>query len=92
MGKYHKDKDYNHNEKEVNCYMSLTDSINTNAVWAESEEDRGDYKPLNAKYGEFILWDGANCRHGNKENVEGFTRISFDFRVMKYSDYDKNPL
>tara|TARA_R100000008_G_scaffold80415_1_gene62805 strand:- start:386 stop:2221 length:1836 start_codon:yes stop_codon:yes gene_type:complete len=90
VGKYHKDKDYNHNEKEVNCYMSLTDSINTNAVWAESEEDRGDYKPLNAKYGEFILWDGANCRHGNKENVEGFTRISFDFRVMKYSDYDKN--
>lgn len=89
VGKYHKDKDYNHNEKEVNCYISLTDSINTNAVWAESEEGKGDYNPLNSEYGEYILWDGANCRHGNKENIEGFTRISFDFRFMKYSDYDE---
>ena len=65
----------------------MTDSINTNAVWEESEPNKSDYNPLNSKYGEYIKWDGANCRHGNKKNEEGFTRVSFDFRAMAHSDY-----
>ena len=89
VGKWHRDKDYSHSTKEVNFYMSITDSINTNAVWAESEPNKKDYKPLNAKYGEVIAWDGANCKHGNKENTEGFTRVSFDFRAMPLSDYEE---
>ena len=52
-----------------------------NEQYTESEPDKADYKPLNAKYGEYIMWDGANCRHGNKKIEEGFTRVSFDFRV-----------
>lgn len=87
VGKWHRDRDYSHSTDEVNFYLSITESKNTNAVWAESEPDKGDYKPLNAKYGEYIMWDGANCRHGNKQNEEGFTRVSFDFRAMAHSDY-----
>ena len=88
VGLWHKDKDYSHNELEVNFFISITDSINTSAVWVESIEDRGDYKPLNAKYGEYVIWNGSNLKHGNKENKEGVTRVSFDFRVMRYSDYN----
>jgi len=87
VGKWHRDKDYSHSVDEVNFYLSITDSINTNAVWAESEPDKADYKPLNSQYGEYIMWDGANCRHGNKQNEENFTRVSFDFRAMAHSDY-----
>ena len=36
-----------------------------------------------------IAWDGANCKHGNKENTEGFTRVSFDFRAMPLKDYEE---
>ena len=90
VGKWHRDRDYNHSVKERNFYLSITDSINTNAVWAESEPDKEDYKPLNAEYGEYIIWDGANCKHGNKENKEDFTRVSFDFRAMSYSDYEEH--
>tara|TARA_Y100000361_G_C11154158_1_gene343042 strand:+ start:1643 stop:2308 length:666 start_codon:yes stop_codon:yes gene_type:complete len=87
VGKWHRDKDYSHSKDEKNFFLSMTDSINTNAVWAESEPNKSDYNPLNSKYGEYIKWDGANCRHGNKKNEEGFTRVSFDFRAMAHSDY-----
>ena len=89
VGKWHRDKDYSHSTDEINFFIGITDSINTNAVWAESGPDKADYNPLNAKYGEYIMWDGANCTHGNKENVEGFTRVSFDFRAMANSNYKK---
>ena len=43
---------------------------------------------MEAKYGEAIRWDGANCRHGNKQNDTGLTRVSFDFRVLSKQVYD----
>ena len=89
VGKWHKDSDYSHSTSEVNFYLTITDSINSNSVWAESEPLKEDYKPLNAKYGEYIMWDGANCKHGNKTNQENFSRVSFDFRVMAYSNYEE---
>jgi len=90
VGKWHRDRDYSHSVDERNFYLSITDSVDTNAVWAESEEGKKDYKPLNTEYGEYIIWDGANCEHGNKENKENFTRVSFDFRCMSYSDYEEH--
>ena len=41
-------------------------------------------------YGEILKFDGANLLHGNKINKTGKSRISFDFRVLKKSDYDKD--
>lgn len=29
------------------------------------------------------MWDGSNLLHGNKENKEGLTRVSMDFRVIE---------
>lgn len=92
VGEYHKDKWYRNGEwaakvKEDNFYMPFTDAFDTNTIWVESEEDKGDFSPMNCKYGEIIQWDGCNLTHGNKINETGKTRISVDFRVIKHSNY-----
>ena len=86
---WHKDKDYNHHPKETNYYLPITKAFDTNTFWYEHEEGKEEYCPMEADYGEIIGWDGANCRHGNKPNTTGQTRISFDFRILKQSDYEK---
>jgi hypothetical protein len=92
VGEYHKDKWYRNGEwavsvKEDNFFMPLTDAFDTNTIWVETEEDKGDYIPMNCKYGEVIQWDGCNLTHGNKINETEKTRISIDFRIIKYSNY-----
>jgi hypothetical protein len=84
---FHKDKEYSHNPKEINFFLPITSAFETNTFWIESEEDKGDYYPVEAEYGEVVEFNGANLRHGNKINKTDFTRISFDFRILKKSDY-----
>jgi ectoine hydroxylase-related dioxygenase (phytanoyl-CoA dioxygenase family) len=73
--------------QEDNFFLPFTDAFDTNTIWVESEEDRGDFTPMNCNYGEIIQWDGSNLTHGNKINTTGKARVSIDFRVMKYSNY-----
>ena len=44
---------------------------------------------MNAEYGEYYIWDGANLKHGNKMNESDISRFSVDFRVLPYSKYDE---
>ena len=37
--------------------------------------------------GDAMLFDGANLLHWNDPNMEGFTRLSIDFRVIRTRDY-----
>lgn len=92
VGEFHKDKDYRdlkwaETVKEDNFYFPFTDTFDTNTIWVESEEDKGDFSPMECKYGEIIQWDGSNLKHGNKLNTTKFSRVSTDFRVIKYSNY-----
>lgn len=87
VAQWHKDKAYNHSCKEVNIFLPLTDAYDTNTIWAESEEDKGDYAPMEAKIGEYYIWNGANLLHGNKENKTGVSRVSVDFRLIELSDF-----
>jgi len=92
VGEYHKDKKYRDESwaskvKEHNFFLPFTDAFDTNTIWVESEEDKGDYAPMDCKYGECIQWDGSNLTHGNELNVTGKTRVSMDFRVMLGSNY-----
>ena len=32
--------------------------------------------------GEYLVFDGANRLHGTMSNEEGYTRVSFDFRLL----------
>ncbi len=86
---WHRDRDFNHNPKEINFYLPITKAYATNTFWYETEENKKDYMPMEADFGEVIAWPGANLEHGNKINDTGDTRISFDFRILKLSDYSK---
>lgn len=87
VAKWHKDKAYNHSSNEINIFLPLTKAFDTNTIWAESEEDKGDYSPMNAEVGEFYIWNGANLTHGNKENTTGVSRVSVDFRLILENDF-----
>jgi hypothetical protein len=92
VGEFHKDKHYRNQSwaekvNELNYFLPITDAFDTNTIWAESKEDKGDFQPINCNYGEFIQWDGSNLMHGNKINKTNKCRISIDFRVIKSSKY-----
>ena len=88
VGGWHRDREYNHPLEEINIWVPITKSINTNAIWIESEFDKNDFSPINTNYGQFIVFD-SGLMHGNKLNTENKTRISFDFRVIPKSLYKK---
>ena len=92
VGEFHKDKCYRNTEwadkvQEMNYYLPLTKAYGTNTIWVESEEDKEDFSPIEAEWGECIEWDGSNLKHGNKENLTTETRVSVDFRIIPKSRY-----
>jgi len=90
VGEWHKDKTYNHGISEVNFWMPFVDTNCANSVWIESKEDLGDYKPYEVKYGEILIFNGANLNHGNKRNMSGKTRVSVDFRLVDPEKFTPN--
>jgi len=92
---FHTDKDYlaapeffEVFKHERNFWIPLTDAFDTNTLWIESEVEKGDYAPVNSKYGELSHFDGANLKHGNKINTTNQTRVSLDFRVLPRRLYE----
>lgn len=87
VGEFHKDSDYGHSNNEINFWLPFVDTFSTNTIWVESEPGLGDYAPRSLDYGEVMRFHGANLVHGNKINDTGITRVSIDFRVVKYSEF-----
>lgn len=87
VGAFHRDSDYNHNEAEVNFWLPVTDAQETSTIWMESKRGLKDYQPYNVYLGQILQFPGSELMHGNKINVTGRTRISFDFRVIPKSKY-----
>lgn len=90
VGEWHKDRTYNHGVTEVNFWMPFIDTNDVNTIWMESKEDKGDYKPYNVKYGEILVFSGANLHHGNKHNTSNDTRVSVDFRLVDPEKFISN--
>lgn len=88
VGGWHRDRDYNHSPYEINFYVPLTIATDSSTIWVESEEDKGDYSPMNGDVGNFFIWNGANLKHGNKVNLTGKTRVSIDFRILPMDRYN----
>lgn len=88
VGEFHKDKSYSHSTNEKNVFLPLTPAYGNNTIWVESEEDKGDYTPMNCDCGQYVVWDGANLTHGNKLNNTTGTRVSIDFRFIKMEDME----
>jgi hypothetical protein len=90
VGEWHKDRTYEHGTTEVNFWLPFVDTFDTNTIWMESKEDKGDYMPYDVKYGEILIFDGANLVHGNKINKTKSTRISVDFRLVDPAKFVPN--
>jgi hypothetical protein len=82
------DNDHKHPSGEVNVFLPITKCFDTNAMWVESIPGLGDFHPVKLEYGQYLLGYLNQCRHGNKTNETGKTRVSFDFRVIPGFAYD----
>jgi hypothetical protein len=83
----HCDSDYNHPKEEINFMLTITGQEETNSCYIETEPKKGDFFPVKLAKGDFMSFYGNQCRHYNKVNRTGKTRISIDFRVIPYSQY-----
>jgi hypothetical protein len=86
----HCDGDYGHPTAEINFMLTFGKQYGNNSCYAESKPLQGDFAPIEMNYGEFVSFYGNQCRHYNKKNDTGETRISIDFRIMPISNYDPN--
>jgi len=89
--KWHSDGDADHRHPlgEINVFLTITKAFGNNAMWYETVPGMGDWKPLELEYGQFLIGYLNQCRHGNKTNDTGKTRVSFDFRVIPGFAYDE---
>ena len=83
----HCDGDYNHPPEEINFMLTITGQEETNSCYIESQPNKGDFYPVKIEKGQYMSFYGNKCRHYNKKNITGKTRISIDFRVIPYSQY-----
>jgi ectoine hydroxylase-related dioxygenase (phytanoyl-CoA dioxygenase family) len=90
VGEFHRDRDYSHSPCEINFHLPFTDTNEMNSIWLESKEGLEDFKPQIVKYGQILVFDGANLKHGNKVNTSSSTRVSVDFRVIPGSLYEES--
>jgi ectoine hydroxylase-related dioxygenase (phytanoyl-CoA dioxygenase family) len=90
VGEWHRDRTYNHGSSEVNFWMPFTDTNEFNTIWMESKEGLEDFMPYTVKYGEILVFDGANLMHGNKTNSSSSTRVSVDFRLVDQEKFVPN--
>ena len=61
----------------------------TKTVYVETMPRLEQYEPLRLKAGDCISFNGNKCKHHNKVNDTGKTRVSFDFRVLPLNYYNQ---
>lgn len=86
-GVLHTDREYNHPANEINIWLPITRTTGTASMIIESAVGRGDYTPVELDYGGLLIFDSA-LTHGNRVNEEGYTRMSFDMRVILREHYE----
>ena len=86
------DQDHNHPHWEINFQIALTKMWDSNTMWIESVPGLKDFKPIEMQVGDFCIFDGNRCAHGNKENQTGKTRVSMDFRVVPSDQYEESDI
>jgi len=86
---YDSDKNHKHPLGEINIMVPITRMFSTNTMWRETLHGLGDFRPMELEPGDVAIWNGNRCRHGNKANDTGLTRVSFDFRVLPAESYDE---
>jgi len=90
---FHCDSDFGHHFSEMNFILPITEMYGTNSVYYELSHNDGEY---NYEYANLTMMQPNNqffqgylnkLKHYNRINQTGHTRISFDMRVIPYSEY-----
>tara|TARA_R110002020_G_scaffold183027_3_gene378969 strand:+ start:19341 stop:20024 length:684 start_codon:yes stop_codon:yes gene_type:complete len=85
---YDSDPDHMHPDWEINFQIAITDMEGTRCTWVESVPGLKDFNPMEMNYGEYTIFNGNKCTHGNKVNQTDKMRISFDFRIIPGNRYN----
>lgn len=85
-GRSHRDADYNHPKGETNYLVPLTTMEGSSSMFVESRPGLKDFHFVTLKPGQYLRFNGNQCEHGNIPNVTGWTRVSFDFRILSKAD------
>lgn len=86
-GTYHRDSEYGHSKNEINFWLPLTKAKQSAALHIEDRYMSENYSPIELKYGEILIFNSL-LKHGTEINREKYTRVSFDFRIMRFSEYE----
>ena len=84
----HCDGDYDHPDGEINFMLTFGKQYGNNSCYVETSPNNEDYYPIEMEFGEFVSFYGNKCRHFNRVNDTGVSRISIDFRIIPISKYD----
>ncbi|MFI6173447.1 hypothetical protein ACIBCN_42180 [Nocardia sp. NPDC051052] len=87
VAEWHRDSDVGHHASETNIWIPLTTVNERNCVWLESAHGARDFKPAVVSVGSALIFKATDLLHGNVKNTSGRTRVSFEFRVIKASEY-----
>lgn len=82
---FHRDSDYSHPLSEINCFVALTDCVDSSALQIERHLGCDDFYPLNLRSGQVAILNTSIFRHGDVVNTTDSTRVSFDFRFVPIS-------
>ncbi len=80
VGEFHTDAMYHHPLGEESFWLPLTEAYDTCSLWIEDDEKN--FRSVKASPGEVIRFSAVTRLHGNKINIEGRSRVSFDFRCL----------
>jgi cytidyltransferase-like protein len=87
----HADVSYGHNPCSINCYILLTDILETESssvLFLESVPNRQDWHPILGTYGKVTCFPGAISTHWTTDNHTTRTRVSLDFRIIPGSFFE----
>tara|TARA_B100001778_G_C18590422_1_gene632030 strand:- start:344 stop:2326 length:1983 start_codon:yes stop_codon:yes gene_type:complete len=87
---YDSDSLHQHPSGEINFIYALTNMYDTNSVFVEKMPLIDEYEQITLNAGETICFNGNKCKHHNKINETGKTRVSWDFRVLPLNYYKEN--
>ncbi|WP_433662254.1 hypothetical protein ACQPW1_08915 [Nocardia sp. CA-128927] len=87
VAKWHRDSESGHHPSETNIWVPLTTVNDRNCVWLESSKGARDFQPAVVSVGSALIFKASSLEHGNVPNTSGRTRVSFEFRVIRASEY-----
>jgi len=89
----HCDREFGHHPIEQNFIIPITKMFESNSVYHEpypkSDINPENYENLVLNENQFVQAYFNEIKHCNKINKTDKTRISFDIRVIQYSEYEK---